>query len=94
MTLTRYERYDILNKIANALEERVDEVSRMITGWDGGETGLCFKGYPYEPVEFRCVAFFSYEGPLDDDSQCFLADVQKMVNLKNLLRLVLPWELI
>ena len=35
ITLTRYERYDILNKIADALEERVDEVSQMITDETG-----------------------------------------------------------
>jgi len=32
MTLRAYERYGYLTKLPNALEERVDEVSRMITG--------------------------------------------------------------
>ena len=54
ITLTRYERYDILNKIANALEERVDEVSQMITD----ETGLCLKDTRYEASRVSDVLRF------------------------------------
>src|SRR5690606_29368124 len=73
ITLTRYERYDILNKIANALEERVDEVSRMITD----ETGLCLKDTRYEASRVSDVLRFSAMKTLDDDSQVFPCDVSK-----------------
>lgn len=73
ITLTRYERYDILNKIANALEERVDEVSQMITD----ETGLCLKDTRYEASRVSDVLRFSAMKTLDDDSQVFPCDVSK-----------------
>ncbi|RKN77893.1 aldehyde dehydrogenase family protein [Ulvibacterium marinum] len=73
ITLTRYERYDILNKIADALEERVDEVSRMITD----ETGLCLKDTRYEASRVSDVLRFSAMKTLDDDSQVFPCDVSK-----------------
>lgn len=71
--LTRYERYDILNKIANVLESRVDEVSRMITD----ETGLCLKDSRYEASRVSDVLRFSAMKTLDDDSQVFPCDVSK-----------------
>ena len=73
ITLTRYERYDILNKIADALEGRVDEVSQMITD----ETGLCLKDTRYEASRVSDVLRFSAMKTLDDDSQVFPCDVSK-----------------
>ena len=73
INLTRYERYDILNKIANALEERVDEVSQMITD----ETGLCLKDTRYEASRVSDVLRFSAMKALDDDSKVFPCDVSK-----------------
>jgi phosphonoacetaldehyde dehydrogenase len=73
ITLTRYERYAILNKIADALEERVDEVSQMITD----ETGLCLKDTRYEASRVSDVLRFSAMKALDDDSQVFPCDVSK-----------------
>ena len=71
--LTRYERYEILNKIADTLGERVDEVSRMITD----ETGLCLKDSRYEASRVSDVLRFSAMKALDDDSQVFPCDVSK-----------------
>jgi aldehyde dehydrogenase (NAD+) len=71
--LTRYERYTILNKMADALEERVSEVSRMITD----ETGLCLKDTHYEASRVSDVLRFSAMKTLDDDSQVFPCDVSK-----------------
>ena len=73
ITLTRYERYTILNKMADALEERVSEVSRMITD----ETGLCLKDTHYEASRVSDVLRFSAMKTLDDDSQVFPCDVSK-----------------
>jgi aldehyde dehydrogenase (NAD+) len=71
--LTRYERYEILNKIADTLGERVDEVSRMITD----ETGLCLKDSRYEASRVSDVLRFSAMKALDDDSRVFPCDVSK-----------------
>ena len=71
--MTRYERYTILNKMADALEERVSEVSRMITD----ETGLCLKDTHYEASRVSDVLRFSAMKTLDDDSQVFPCDVSK-----------------
>lgn len=71
--LTRYERYEILNKIADVLAQRVDEVSRMITD----ETGLCLKDSRYEASRVSDVLRFSAMKALDDDSQVFPCDVSK-----------------
>lgn len=73
ITLTRYERYEILNKIADELEKRVDEVSEMITD----ETGLCLKDTRYEASRVSDVLRFSAMKTLDDDSQVFPCDVSK-----------------
>ncbi|QTE23691.1 aldehyde dehydrogenase family protein [Polaribacter cellanae] len=73
ITLTRYERYEILNKIADELENRVDEVSQMITD----ETGLCLKDTRYEASRVSDVLRFSAMKALDDDSQVFPCDVSK-----------------
>lgn len=73
ITLTRHERYEILNKIATALENRVEEVSKMITD----ETGLCLKDTRYEASRVSDVLRFSAMKTLDDDSQVFPCDVSK-----------------
>ena len=73
INLTRHQRYEILNKIADALEERVDEVSQMITD----ETGLCLKDTRYEASRVSDVLRFSAMKTLDDDSQVFPCDVSK-----------------
>ncbi|GAA3555105.1 aldehyde dehydrogenase family protein [Snuella lapsa] len=73
INLTRYERYEILNKIADELEKRVDEVSQMITD----ETGLCLKDTRYEASRVSDVLRFSAMKALDDDSQVFPCDVSK-----------------
>ena len=44
ITLSRYERHQILNKMADAIDERVEEISLMITD----ESGLCLSDTMYE----------------------------------------------
>jgi aldehyde dehydrogenase (NAD+) len=88
--LTRYERYDILNKIADALEERVDEVSQMITD----ETGLCLKDTRYEASRVSDVLRFSAMKALDDDSQVFPCDVSKNGKPRRIYTTRVPLKLI
>lgn len=73
LTLTRYERQAILNKMADTVDSRVDEISRMITD----ETGLSLKDTRYEASRVADVLRFSAIKALDDDSQVFPCDVSK-----------------
>ncbi|MEQ6120313.1 phosphonoacetaldehyde dehydrogenase [Reichenbachiella sp. MALMAid0571] len=73
LTLTRYERQAILNKMADAVDARVDEISRMITD----EAGLSLKDTRYEASRVADVLRFSAIKALDDDSQVFPCDVSK-----------------
>jgi phosphonoacetaldehyde dehydrogenase len=73
LTLTRYERQAILNKMADAVDARVDEISRLITD----EAGLSLKDTRYEASRVADVLRFSAIKALDDDSQVFPCDVSK-----------------
>lgn len=73
LTLTRYERQAILNKMADAVDERVDVISRLITD----EAGLSLKDTKYEASRVADVLRFSAIKALDDDSQVFPCDVSK-----------------
>ncbi len=73
LTLTRYERQSILNKMADAIDARVDEISRLITD----EAGLSLKDTRYEASRVADVLRFSAIKALDDDSQVFPCDVSK-----------------
>ncbi|MEQ9287798.1 MAG: phosphonoacetaldehyde dehydrogenase [Cyclobacteriaceae bacterium] len=73
LTLTRYERQAVLNKMADTVDSRVDEISRMITD----ETGLSLKDTKYEASRVADVLRFSAIKALDDDSRVFPCDVSK-----------------
>lgn len=73
LTLTRYERQAILNKMADAVDDRVDEISRLITD----EAGLSLKDTRYEASRVADVLRFSAIKALDDDSEVFPCDVSK-----------------
>ncbi len=73
LTLTRYERQNILNTMADAVDDRVDEISRLITD----EAGLSLKDTRYEASRVADVLRFSAIKALDDDSQVFPCDVSK-----------------
>ena len=88
--LSRYERHAILNKIADALEGRLDEVSRMITD----ETGLCLKDTQYEANRVRDVLRFSAIRTLDDDSKVFPCDISKNGKARRIYTTRMPLKLI
>ena len=71
--LSRYERNKILNKMADAIEDRVDEISMMITD----ESGLCRKDTTYEASRVSDVLRFSAIKALDDDSEVYPCDISK-----------------
>lgn len=90
ITLTRYERQAILNKIADVLETKVDEVSRMITD----ETGLSLKDTTYEASRVSDVLRFSAIKVLDDDSQVFPCDISKNGKPRRIYTTRMPLKLI
>ena len=69
--LTRHQRRTILDRMAAALDERVDEVSRLITD----ESGLCLQDTRYEASRVGDVLRFAAIKALDDDSQVFPCDI-------------------
>jgi acyl-CoA reductase-like NAD-dependent aldehyde dehydrogenase len=73
VSLTRYDRYSILNRMSEKLVERASEVSAMITD----ESGLCLKDTRYEVLRASDVLRFSAIRSLDDDSEVFPCDVSR-----------------
>ena len=73
LTLSRHERYRILNRMADHIESKVDEISYLITD----ETGLSLKDTRYEASRVVDVLRFSAMKALDDDSKVFPCDVSR-----------------
>jgi putative phosphonoacetaldehyde dehydrogenase len=73
VSLTRYDRYSILNRMAEKLVEGAEDVSAMITD----ESGLCLKDTQYEVLRASDVLRFSAIRCLDDDSEVFPCDVSR-----------------
>ena len=73
ITLTRYERNQVLNQMADELEKRIDEASRLITD----ESGLCLKDTRYEVSRVSDVLRFAAMRAFDDDSREFPCDISK-----------------
>ena len=71
--LSRHDRALILNRMADAIEDRGDEISRLITD----ESGLCLKDTAYEASRVCDVLRFAAIKALDDDSQVFPCDISK-----------------
>jgi phosphonoacetaldehyde dehydrogenase len=69
--LSRHDRYTILDRMSRQLEERADEVSRLITD----ESGLSLQDTLYEVKRACDVLRFSAIASLQDDSQVFPCDV-------------------
>ena len=71
--LSRHDRALILNRMADAVEDRGDEISHLITD----ESGLCLKDTAYEASRVCDVLRFAAIKALDDDSQVFPCDISK-----------------
>ena len=69
--LSRHERHELLLKMAAAVRERVDEISRLITD----ESGLCLQDTRYEAGRVADVLRFSAVKCLDDDSEVYPCDI-------------------
>ena len=68
--LTRHERAAILNRAADAVRTRTDEIAALITA----ESGLCLKDSRYEAGRVADVLMFGALEVLKDDGQTFSCD--------------------
>ncbi len=88
--LTRYQRYEILNRARTLLLERAESFSHLITA----ESGLCLRESTYEVGRAADVLQFAAMEALRDDGQIFSCDVtpkgkaRKIFTLREPLRLV------
>lgn len=69
--LTRYERYRICYRTAEALKSRTEEIANLITA----ESGLCKKDSIYEVGRACDVFIFAGNAALSDDGQIFSCDL-------------------
>ncbi len=69
--LTRYERAAILNRAADLVRQRLEEVAQLITA----ESGLCIKDALYEAGRVSDVLVFGANEALKDDGQIFSCDL-------------------
>ena len=88
--LSRYERAEILNKIADRIEADAEEVSLMITK----EAGLSRKDTRYEVTRAADVLRFAAMKALDDDSEVFPCDVSKNGKQRRIYTTRVPLKLI
>jgi putative phosphonoacetaldehyde dehydrogenase len=69
--LSRYERNRILQRAAEIVVARTEEISDLITA----ESGLCKKDSRYEAGRVRDVLVFGANAALEDDGQVFSCDI-------------------
>lgn len=69
--LTRYRRYEILDKARQLLETRKEEFAQLITA----ESGLCIRETRYETERAGDVLNFAAMEALQDDGQIFSGDI-------------------
>ncbi len=70
-TLTRYQRYEIMGRVAALMRERADAISDLITA----ECGICKKDSLYEVGRACDVFTFAGNAALQDDGQVFSCDL-------------------
>lgn len=69
--LSRYERFQVLDKTRQLLEAHREEFANLITS----ESGLCIREATYETGRARDVLFFAAMETLRDDGQIFSCDI-------------------
>ena len=88
--LSRYQRYEILDKARRMLLERADEFSALITA----ESGLCLKETTYEVGRGHDVLQFSAMEALKDDGEIFSCDVSPHGKSRKIFTLREPHKLV
>lgn len=88
--LTRYERSQILDKTRDLLDERREELARLITS----EAGLCLRETRYEVGRACDVFAFAAMEALRDDGQTFSCDISPTSKARKIFTLREPLSLI
>ena len=88
--LQRFERHEVLNRMAACLEGQATDVSRMITD----ESGLCLKDTQYEVQRASDVLRFAAIESLRDDSEVFPCDVSRVGRARRIYTMRQPLHLI
>ncbi|MFK7844911.1 MAG: aldehyde dehydrogenase family protein [Rhodothermales bacterium] len=89
-TLTRYQRFEVLNKARDLLKARADEFAHLIRM----ESGLCMKETHYEVGRAQDVLQFAAMEAIKDDGQIYSCDItpngkaRKIFTLREPLRLI------
>lgn len=88
--LTRYQRYDILMKAKNLLEERKQEFAELICR----ETGLCRKETNYESGRAKDVFQFAAVETLKDDGEVFSCDISPQGKARKIITFRKPIDVV
>jgi aldehyde dehydrogenase (NAD+) len=88
--LSRHERYQILNKLAEKLRENLEEISHLITS----ESGLCLQDTSHEVNRAVDVLRFAAIRSLEDDSEIFPCDVSDHGRSRRIYTMREPFNLI
>ena len=90
ISLTRYQRYEILERARRLLIERADAFARLITA----ESGLCLRETNYEVGRAVDVLQFAAMEALKDDGQIFSCDVTPNGKARKIFTLREPCRLV
>ncbi len=88
--LTRYQRYEILERARVLLSERADEFAHLIRS----EAGLCMRETRYEVGRAQDVLQFAAMESLKDDGQIFSCDVSPQGKARKIFTLREPLDLV
>lgn len=88
--LTRHERYEILNRMAERVQQNRESIACIITD----ESGLCLKDTLYEADRVVDVLHFSAIKALDDDSEVFPCDVSRHGKPRRIYSMRVPLKLV
>lgn len=87
--LTRYDRFAVLDKARQLLEERKEEFAQLIMS----ESGLCLRETRYEVGRARDVLHFAAIEALKDDGQIFSCDISPQGKARKIFTLREPLSL-
>ncbi|MDR0786442.1 MAG: aldehyde dehydrogenase family protein [Gemmatimonadota bacterium] len=88
--LSRFERHEILNRLARSIADRAVTISHLITS----ESGLCLKDTAYEVKRASDVLRFAAVRCLSDDSEVFPCDVSEQGRARRIYTTREPFNLI
>ncbi len=89
-SLTRYQRYEILNRARDLLRERAEEFAHLIRT----ESGLCMKETHYEVGRAQDVLQFAAMEAIKDDGQIYSCDITPNGKVRKIFTMREPLQLV